>query len=82
MKKQVLSLLVVCLGVLMFGTVVFAGEVVWEDIGDGYRNIRAILIDYKKPQNLYFGSDQGVFSSTGQALRQYFFKAVYTESCI
>ncbi len=64
MKKYILSLLVVCWGVLMFGTVVFAGEVVWEDIGDGYRNIRSILVNDKKPQNLYFGSGQGVFSST------------------
>jgi len=64
MKKYILSLLVVCWGVLMLGAIVYAGEVVWEDIGDGYRNIRSILVNDKKPQNLYFGSDQGVFSST------------------
>jgi photosystem II stability/assembly factor-like uncharacterized protein len=65
MKKSALSLLtVVCLVIIMPARVNWAFEPEWQDLGNGYRNIRIILIDEKKPQNIYFGSDQGVFIST------------------
>ena len=65
MKKSVLSLFAfVCLGIFVSAPSVSAFEPEWQDLGNGYRNIRVILLDGKNPQNIYFGSDQGVFSST------------------
>jgi photosystem II stability/assembly factor-like uncharacterized protein len=62
MGKLILLLLVFV--VLFSSTPVLAGEVVWEDIGDGHLNVSAVLVDPEKPQNIYFGSDQGIFRST------------------
>ncbi len=63
MKEQMVWLLAVCCVILIPGRLILAGESTWEDIGDGHMNVTAILIDSKKPQNIYFGSQQGVFFS-------------------
>ncbi len=64
MGKPVLVSLLVWLSVMVGQAVGFSQEMGWEDIGDGYRNVQAILVDKERPKNIYLGSDQGVFSST------------------
>jgi photosystem II stability/assembly factor-like uncharacterized protein len=59
---------ILCLGVGVFLALVpfklvCAAEVDWKDIGDGHLNVRTVIGDPKNPQNIYFGSDQGIFRS-------------------
>ncbi|MCX5707506.1 MAG: hypothetical protein NTY14_00765 [Candidatus Omnitrophica bacterium] len=64
MGKLIVYLGVIAFVVLASFRLILAAEVVWEDIGDGHLNVSAVLVDPKKPQNIYFGSDQGIFQST------------------
>ena len=61
MGKLTLYLVAIAFVVLASFNPVRAAEVVWDDIGDGHLNVTAVLIDPKMPQNIFFGSDQGVF---------------------
>jgi photosystem II stability/assembly factor-like uncharacterized protein len=63
MKKPGLILVLVWLSVVVGQKVVFSQEAEWEDIGDGYRNVQAVLVDKEKPQYLYLGSEEGILRS-------------------
>jgi len=64
MMKIFLKLILFYCFVLITGKVILAEEIIWEDIGCGSRNIQTVLFNRQKPQELYFGSDQGIFNST------------------
>ncbi len=62
MRKMLL--VVSCCIILLGGKAAFSEEVVWEDIGNGYRNIRTVLVDSRDSQIIYFGSEEGIFRSS------------------
>ncbi len=61
--KKMLLLAIGCI-ISLGGKAAFADEVVWEDIGNGYLNIRTVLVDSRDSRIIYFGSEEGIFRSS------------------
>jgi len=64
MGKMVFNLAMICFVVLVSLGLVLAAEASWTDIGGGRLKVTAILVDPQQPQNIFFGSEEGVFRST------------------
>ena len=64
MGKMVFNLAVICFVLLVSLGLVLADEASWTDIGGGHLKVTAILVDPQQPQNIFFGSEEGVFRST------------------
>lgn len=63
MKKNILGFLLLCLFILYSRTIVFAGELAWENIGKEISEVNAVLIDKVNPRFIYMGTKRGVFKS-------------------
>ncbi len=61
MKKKLLFLS--CFIMLLGGKAAFSQEDVWENIGNGYQNIKTVLVDSRDSRIIYFGSEEGIFYS-------------------
>ena len=63
MRKNILGFLLLCLFILYSRTIVFAGELAWENIGKEILEVNTVLVDRLNPEYICVGNRRGVHRS-------------------